>query len=153
VRDGYRGYIASRPVNGAPYPHKVQNLVIRDYAARKKLHFLLSATEVAVPDSYMMLNDLLARLDQVNGIILFSQFMLPREAARRREIYDRILAAGCELHAALEETALTRAADIDAFESVLTITPHLAATPFAGRFPPTASESTGATAAEVRSLV
>src|SRR3954469_20736739 len=61
MRDGYRGYIASRPVNGVPYPHKVQNLVIRDYAARKKLPFLLSATEIAVPDSTMMLNDLLAK--------------------------------------------------------------------------------------------
>jgi hypothetical protein len=80
-----------------------------------------------------MLNDLLAKLDQVKGIILFSQFTLPRAAARRREIYDRVLAAGCELHAALEETALSQPSQIETFEAVLALVPQLANTPFGGR--------------------
>ena len=54
-RFGYRGYIASRPVRGLAQPQHVQNLVVRDYASRAKLPYLLSATEYAMPGCYMVL--------------------------------------------------------------------------------------------------
>ncbi|MHB1207656.1 MAG: LIC12192 family sporadic carbohydrate cluster protein [Rhodospirillaceae bacterium] len=132
---GFRGYIASRPVNGVPYPHRVQNLVIRDYCQRKGLLYYLSSTEVAVPGSFMMLNDVMTQLDGLAGIVIFSQFILPPRRVRRLEIYDRILQAGCQLHAALEDTQLSSARDISAFDAVLSITPWLSRTPFQGRFP------------------
>jgi sporadic carbohydrate cluster protein (TIGR04323 family) len=47
-RHGHRGYIASRPVRGQDWPQHVQNLVVRDYAQRNGLHYLLSATEYAM---------------------------------------------------------------------------------------------------------
>jgi sporadic carbohydrate cluster protein (TIGR04323 family) len=135
MAEGFRGYITSRPVNGVPYPHRIQNLVIRDYCQRKGLVFYLSATEVAVADSFMMLNDVLGTLGEIRGIVLFSQFMLPTQREARLAIYDRIVSAGCELHAALEDTAMTKAEDANRFDEVLTIVPWLAATPFGGRFP------------------
>ena len=58
-RSGYRGYIASRPVRGTHTPQRVQNLVVRDYAARTKLDYRLSAVEYAMPACYMMLDDVL----------------------------------------------------------------------------------------------
>ena len=134
-RQGFRGYIASRPVNGVAYPHRVQNLVIRDYCQRKGMHFLLSATEGAVANSYMMLNDVLDHLATVEGIVLFSQFMLPAAKARRLEIYERVLSSGAQMHAAMEEAAIVKRDDIQGFDEVLTIDRHLAAAPFAGKFP------------------
>ena len=56
---GYRGYIASRPVRGTSTPQHVQNLVIRDYAARSGLDFKLSATEYAMDGCYLMLEAVL----------------------------------------------------------------------------------------------
>ena len=132
---GFRGYIASRPVNGVPYPHRVQNLVIRDYCQRKGLLYYLSATEIAVPGSFMMLNDVMTQLDGLAGIVIFSQFILPPRQARRMEIYDRVLKAGCQLHAALEDTQLSAPGDIATFDAVLAITPWLTQTPFQGQFP------------------
>jgi sporadic carbohydrate cluster protein (TIGR04323 family) len=132
---GYRGYISSRPVDGVAYPHKIQNLVVRDYCQRKNMLFYLSATEGSMPGSFMMLHDLLSHLDKVKGIVLFSQFVLPAERKVRDGIYRRILEAGRELHAALEQAVITAATDVEDFDMPLKIAPWLALTPFGGHFP------------------
>jgi len=129
---GYRGYIGSRPVAGNSYPQKVQNLVIRDYAARHGLDLKLSVTEYAMPGCHMMLQDVLAELDRLDGVILFSLFMLPDEAAKRDAIYRQVLVNGCALHAALEEMALADAADVTRFEETLRVSAWLGETPAGG---------------------
>jgi sporadic carbohydrate cluster protein (TIGR04323 family) len=120
-RAGHRGYIGSRPLNGSRTPQHVQNIVIRDYARRKKLNYLLSAAEHVMPGSYMILEDLLDELPRLNGIICYSIFMLPEDERRRRAIYDRVLREGCDLHAAVEEIAITSMDDIRAVEDILLI--------------------------------
>ncbi len=137
---GFRGYITSQPVSGISYPHKIQNLVVRDYCRRKGLAFLLSVTEGSVAGSFMMMNALLQQVEHLRGIVLFSQFMLPRARTERFRIYDRILAAGIELHGALEENFIATSADVAAFDAPLAIVPWLAATPFGGKFPAVSAE-------------
>lgn len=133
-KSGYRGYITSRQVRGVSYPHRVQNLVVRDYATRHNLDYKLSATEYAMPGCYMMLYDVLAELPQLEGIILFSLFMLPQKTKSRWEIYDRILGAGCELHAGLEEMVLQDRSDIDDFETMMQVVLTLPHTPMGGYY-------------------
>ncbi|MFZ5780996.1 MAG: LIC12192 family sporadic carbohydrate cluster protein [Pseudomonadota bacterium] len=116
---GYRGYVFSRAVDGHRVPQHIQNLVIRDYAARRKLHYLLSATEYAMDDCYLILEQALADLGAVDGVILYSMFFLPAEAGRRAAVYDRLLAAGCSLHAAVEGFVLESRDDVDRWENVL----------------------------------
>ena len=58
---GYRGYVFSRSVDSHRVPQHIQNLVIRDYAARRKLHYLLSATEYTMPDCYLILEQVAGR--------------------------------------------------------------------------------------------
>lgn len=115
---GYRGYIASRPVLGSRAPQHVQNLVIRDYAQRTGLLFKLSATEYVMPGCYMILEGVLEELPTLDGIILYTLFMLPRRRERRLAIYDRILAAGAVLHTAVEGMVLRERADITRFEDI-----------------------------------
>jgi sporadic carbohydrate cluster protein (TIGR04323 family) len=69
----------------------------------------------------MILEDLLDELPRLNGIICYSIFMLPPDQAQRREIYDRILLAGCDLHAAVEEISLASKDDIGAVEDILMV--------------------------------
>lgn len=95
--------------------------MIRDYARRKNLQFLLSAVEHIMPGSYMVLEDILDELPRLNGMILYSIFMLPPDEARRREIYDRVLREGCDLHAAVEEITLSSPKDIQAVEDILLV--------------------------------
>jgi sporadic carbohydrate cluster protein (TIGR04323 family) len=116
---GYRGYVFSRTVDNHRVPQHIQNLVIRDYAARRRLHYLLSATEYAMPDCYLILEQVLADLAALDGVILYSMFMLASEPERRRAVYRRLLAAGCSLHAAVEGFVLADEVDIERWENVL----------------------------------
>ena len=131
---GYRGYIGSRPVRGLSFPHRVQNLVVRDYAARYQLAYKLSATEYAMPGCYMMLADVMAELPSLEGTILFSLFMLPQRQERRQEIYRQILEAKCELHAALEEMVLRNESDIENFEEMIQVVFTLPRAPLGARY-------------------
>lgn len=115
-----RGYIASRPIMGERAPQHVQNLVVRDYARRKNLHFLLSATEYAMPECFLILQQVLDGLDEVDGIIAYSLFMLPDDTKARRRIWDRLLVAGKSLHGALESIAVTNETDVSRVEDLWT---------------------------------
>lgn len=117
-REGHRGYVFSRPVFGERTPQHVQNLVIRDHAARNGLLYKLSATEYAMPGCHMMLRQVLDELPSLEGIIAYSLFMLPRRKAERLEVYRRVLDAGAELRFAVEGLALTEAPDILRLEDV-----------------------------------
>ena len=120
-RAGHRGYIGARPLNGSRTPQHVQNIVIRDYARRKNLQYLLSAAEHIMPGSYMVLEDILDELPRLNGLILYSILMLPPDEARRRQIYDRVLREGCDLHAAVEEITLSSRQGIQAVEDIFLV--------------------------------
>ena len=115
---GARGYIFSRPHLGGHVPQRVQNLVIRDYCARRGLRYLLSATEYAMPGCFMMLERVLDELPRLDGIVLYSLFQLPETAAHRRAVYGRVLEAGAQLHAALEDLTVRSPADIGRIEDI-----------------------------------
>jgi sporadic carbohydrate cluster protein (TIGR04323 family) len=131
---GYRGYIGSRPLRDTSFPHRVQNLVIRDYAVRHGLAYKLSATEYAMPGCYMMLTGVMEELPLLEGVILFSLFMLPQRQPRRLEIYQQILSQGGELHAALEEMVLQDERDIDNFEEMIEVVATLPHIPLGGYY-------------------
>ena len=113
-----RGYVTSRPFFGNRVPQHVQNIVLRDYCQRRGFQYLLSATEYAMPACYMMLEDALNELGQIDGIALYSIFLLPHRQGRRLAIYDRVLAAGASLHGAVENIALASPADIQPIEDI-----------------------------------
>jgi sporadic carbohydrate cluster protein (TIGR04323 family) len=113
--------VTSRPFFGERAPQHVQNLVIRDFCARNNLTYLLSATEYAMPACYMMLEDVLGELGRIDGIAMYSMFLLPQRQPRRLAIYERVLAAGATLHGALENLTLSEARDIGRFEDIWTV--------------------------------
>jgi sporadic carbohydrate cluster protein (TIGR04323 family) len=101
-----RGYIWSRPFLGERAPQHVQNLVVRDYCAKQGFTYLLSATEYAMPESFNMLEQVIAEAPSLKAVVAYSMFMLPPDAARRRDAYRRILDAGASFHGALEQFAI-----------------------------------------------
>ena len=115
---GYRGYIASRAIDGDRVPHHVQNIVIRDYAIRHNLQYLLSATEMSPDSCFIVLNDVLSNLDMIGGVIMYSLFMLPKNFGARNRIYDILLQNKKTLHAAVENIALTTQDDIQRVEEI-----------------------------------
>ena len=133
-RRGARGYIASRPIRGSVIPQRVQNLVIRDYCTRRGLVYLVSSAEYAMPECYMMLENVLRELPKLDAIVCFSVFMLPAQAVRRHELYARIFSAGAVLHAALENLELRSPQEIERFEDLLSVAFLLDKAPLGGRY-------------------
>jgi sporadic carbohydrate cluster protein (TIGR04323 family) len=117
-RSGYRGYVGARPIFGNRTPQHVQNIVIREYAARHRLAYKLSATEYAMPSSYIMLQQVLGELPRLEGVILYSMFMLPQRPDVRASIYETFRRTGAILHAAVEGLAIRDADDARRFEDI-----------------------------------
>lgn len=128
-RAGHRGYIASRPVRGILWPQHVQNLVIRDYCQRLGLHYLLSATEYAMPACYMNLEAVLDEAPRLAGVALFSIYMLPERPERRRAVVERLFDAGADLHGALEGVAIGDRDDAERLEDLFRVEDLAAAAP------------------------
>ena len=113
-----RGYIFSRPFMGERVPQHVQNLVIRDYCERNRLQFLLSATEYAMPNCHLILQQVLGELAEISGLVAYSLFQLPEESSKRQLIYKQILSQEKVLHFAVEGL---RASTKQAFERIETL--------------------------------
>ena len=106
-RHGHRGYIGSRRYFGDRAPQHVQNLVVRDFCARNGHTYLLSATEYAMAGCFMVLEDLVEEAPTLEGIVLYSIFMLPQDRERRTHYLERFLSVGVTLHGAVENFDLT----------------------------------------------
>lgn len=118
---GYRGYVGSRAYHCGDFPQYVQNMIIRNYCTKHKLTYLLSATEYAMPGCYMILEEVVAAIQSVEGIAFFSVFMLPKSVSARADIYQRVLSQGRSLHFALEDMAIKNEADVQLVEDVLNV--------------------------------
>ena len=116
-----RGYITARHVRGSHVPQRVQNLVVRDYTQRNGIEFRLSEVEYLMPGCYIMLNSVIAELPHLDGIVAYSLYMMPERAARRIKVWQSFLDSGRSLHFAVENFALTSAADIQTAEDILAI--------------------------------
>ena len=113
-----RGYIFSRPFMGERVPQHVQNLVIRDYCARRQLQFLLSATEYAMPGCDLILAQVLDALPEVDGIVAYSLFQLPEGRQGRSRVFQRLLDQGKALHCAVEGLKAGNAQEFDRLETL-----------------------------------
>ena len=89
-----RGYISSRPFLGERVPQHVQNLVIRDYCNKQSLQYLLSATEYAMANSHLVLQQVLEELSILDGIVFYSLFLLPEDKTERDRVINFILKKG-----------------------------------------------------------
>ncbi len=128
-RKGYRGYIGSRTYRSDRVPQHVQNLVVRDFCQRNGFTYLLSATEYAMPACYLILEDVVSEASTLNGVVLYSIFMLPQRAERRRDMCRRILDAGSTIHGAVENISIRSEEDLDRVEEIFLVDSIVAAVP------------------------
>ena len=118
---GYRGYISSRPFLGERVPQHVQNLVIRNYCIENNLRFLLSSVEVAMPNTYMIFENLLEQLDDIEGIVCYSMFQLHHEKQLRVKVYNTILTKCKSIHFAVEGLSLSSHLDVARIDNILCV--------------------------------
>jgi|TARA_B100000767_G_scaffold259044_1_gene268404 sporadic carbohydrate cluster protein (TIGR04323 family) len=118
---GYRGYIFSRNINGNFIPQRVQNLVIRDFAFRKKIFFKLSSTEYNMKNCYTMLNTLIKDINKIDGIIFYSIEMLPDNKNEALKLISLFLKKNKMLYFAVEELKVSSKSDLKKIEDILSI--------------------------------
>ena len=116
-----RGYIFARPFMGERAPQHVQNIILRDYCTKRGYDLVLSASEYAMPDSYMILESVLDDLTNIDGIVFYSLYQLPMQLEKRRSVYSRVLEADKSLHFAVEGMSISQTEDIDAVEQCLLV--------------------------------
>jgi sporadic carbohydrate cluster protein (TIGR04323 family) len=97
-----QGYIFSRPFMGERAPQHVQNIVIRDYCQKTGYKFALSATEYAMAGSFLILNQIIDNIEELDGIVAYSVFQLPTQNDVRKRALDKVLARKKEFHFAVE---------------------------------------------------
>jgi len=108
-------YIFSREINGGIIPHRVQNIIIREYCDERDIPFSLSATELNFEKSYNVLFNLLNTCDE---IIFYSFFMFPEDESIRNEIYELIKKNDLKIHFCAEEIMISKD-NLGEFEKVL----------------------------------
>ena len=99
-------------------PVSAQNILYRDYANKHGLHFKLSVNELFFPNCYLHLQGLLEELDDLEGILMCSIFMLPQDRELRERIYKRFSESGGELHFVLESIVLRTRRDMEELETL-----------------------------------
>ena len=62
---------------GERCPQNIQNLVLRDYCQKINCEYLLSGTEYAMQNSYLMLQQVIDEMPGIDGIVFYSLFQMP----------------------------------------------------------------------------
>ena len=114
----YRGYIFSRSFMGERVPQHIQNLVIREFCKKKSIEYLLSVTEYAMPNNYLMLNQIIEQLDLIDGIIFYSLFQLPFDNSERIQIIKNILQFNKKVFFAVEDLKIFTLKDLNRIENI-----------------------------------
>ena len=115
---GVRGYIFSRPFLGERVPQHVQNLVIRDYCKKQGLLYLLSATEYAMANSHLILQQVLNQLPNLDGIVFYSLFLLPEDTAERERVIQIILKKEKTIYFAVEGLKISNKSEFERIETI-----------------------------------
>ena len=112
---------------GQRQPHHIQNIVIRDYCGRYGLEYLLSATEYAMPHSFQLLYQTLDELPDLDGIVMYSLFLLPESSTQRDKIMRLVIDANKSLHFAVEDLRVRDVQDLQRIENIWSVSqvlPH-----------------------------
>ena len=75
----YRGYCTHNNFGEYKIPVPAQNIIYRDYCHKNNFYFKLSTNELFFKNSDVSLQNLLHELEDLNGILMCSIYMLPSE--------------------------------------------------------------------------
>ena len=133
AKKSLRGYMFSRPFYGIRYPHRVQNLMIREYCNRKGFLYQMSGIEVSVPNGHHVLWDILSQQNAYDGIAFFSVYTLPTTPEQRKRVYG-LLNNGKTLHFCLEQIDVENPHQLEKIEDLLAVRNALLQSPLRGAY-------------------
>jgi sporadic carbohydrate cluster protein (TIGR04323 family) len=113
-----KGYITSRSFLGERVPQHIQNIIIRDYCDKNKYDFLMSATEYSIPESTLMIKQIISELDLIDGIVAYSIFQLPENLEDRFDLIHKIIGSRKQIHFACENMKITNDNEFTKIENI-----------------------------------
>jgi sporadic carbohydrate cluster protein (TIGR04323 family) len=87
-------------------PQHIQQMVMRDFCAKRSMHYLLAAVEYRMPGCTMVLDAVLKDCAQLDGIVMYSIYQMPTSREKRMALYATLFENACTLHAAAENISI-----------------------------------------------
>ena len=125
MKKSVRGYIFGKKFMGERAPQQVQNIIIRDFCQKNKLHYKLSLVEYVFKGSTFMLKEGLKEIKKLHGIVLYSLFQLPENEVDRNLICNLIIKKKKKLFFALENMEMSNKNDLEKINTLWLIKKEL----------------------------
>jgi sporadic carbohydrate cluster protein (TIGR04323 family) len=122
-----KAYTTPRSFGGFQIPITLQSTTLRNYCEKNNLIFHLHVVENQIPNTYLVLEALVEKANQYDGIAMCSVSMLPNDRVHRRLIVKRILEQGCALHFTFEQIVISsveQTAELEELISLIELSPH-----------------------------
>ena len=103
---------------GERAPQHVQNIVIRDFCNKNSLHYLLSASEYRMKNSFLILKGIVSSMKNIDGIVAYSVFQLPSNNDHRNEILNKIIKKRKAIFFAVEQIKVSNKKEIHQINSI-----------------------------------
>lgn len=100
----------------------MQSTSLRNYCEKNGLTFHLHVVENQILNTYLVLESLVEKADDYDGIVMCSVSMLPSDPMVRRSVVTRVLEQGCKLHFTFEQlivSSLEQLADLEELVSLI----------------------------------
>lgn len=122
-----KAYTTPRSFGGFQIPITMQSTTLRNYCEKNTLIFHLHVVENYIPNTYLVLEALVGKANQYEGIAMCSASMLPSDREYRRSIIERILEQGCAMHFTFEQIVISSVDQLVEFEelvALIELSPH-----------------------------
>ena len=102
AQKGTKAYTTPRSFGGFQIPITMQSTNLRNYCEKNGLVFHLHVVENQITNTYLVLESLVEKAANYDGIVMCSVSMLPTDSLIRKSIVTRTLEQGCKLHFTFE---------------------------------------------------
>jgi len=121
AQKGTKAYTTPRSFGGFQIPITMQSTNLRNYCEKNGLVFHLHVVENQIPNTYLVLESLVEKADNYDGIVMCSVSMLPNDPQIRKSIVTRILKQGCKLHFTFEQIVVSSFKELAELEELISL--------------------------------
>ena len=116
-----KAYTTPRSFGGFQIPITMQSTNLRNYCEKNALIFHLHVVENQIPNTYLVLESLVEKADNYDGIVMCSVSMLPNDSQIRKSVVTRILEQGCKLHFTFEQIVVSSLEELAELEELVSL--------------------------------
>ena len=121
AQKGTKAYTTPRSFGGFQIPITMQSTNLRNYCEKNGLIFHLHVVENQISNTYLVLESLVEKADNYDGIVMCSVSMLPNDPQIRKSVVTRILEQGCKLHFTFEQIVVSSLEELVELEELVSL--------------------------------